>query len=388
MTKTRLLTAGVFVLAGISGYFYWNSHRATAPAVVAKADAKTDAKLALSRNQIRFDPHSSQLAYVQVATVVALPEPLIEPLNGRITYDENRTARISSPITGRVIKIGAQPGDAVTAGQPLVWLDAPDYSSAVADVSKSQADIRQKQAVYARAKSLHDGEVLARKDLEAAQADLSLSEAEQRRAQQRLANLTQGRGDGSDKYVVRAPLSGIVTERKVNPGAEVRPEAADALFVITDPLHLWVIIDVPEKYIGKVVVGQKIILDVDAYPNGDFTGTVASIGEVLDPATRRIPVRCTIDNPQRRLKPEMFARVTPVENQNQKRVRIPNAAIITEGLYSTVFVEKEAGLFEKRRVTLGLQGREDSYIKDGLNEGERVVVSGALLLSAEFAGRD
>ena len=127
---------------------------------------------------------------------------------------------------------------------------------------------------------------------------------------------------------------------------------------------------------------------MDAFPNGDFTGTVASIGEVLDPATRRIPVRCTIDNPQRRLKPEMFARVTPVENQNQKRVRIPNAAIITEGLYSTVFVEKEAGLFEKRRVTLGLQGREDSYIKDGLNEGERVVVSGALLLSAEFAGRD
>ncbi len=345
-------------------------------------------KSAAASNQIRYAPHSPQLAYLQVMSAPAFPEPLIEALNARIAYDENVTARVSSPVNGRVIKIGAQAGDAVRAGQPLLWLDAPEYSSAIADQSKAQADLRQKQAVFARAKSLYEGEVLARKDLESSQADLALSEAENVRARQRLNNLTQGLASDMGKYVLRAPLNGVVAERKANPGSEVRSDAPDPLFVVTDPTHLWIIIDVPEKYIGKVSVGQKVEVEVDAFPGADFLGQIASIGEVLDPATRRIQVRCTISNPQRRLKPEMYARVTPIVDESRKLVKIPNGAIITEGLYSFVFVEKEPGLFERRRVALGLQGREESYVKEGLNEGERIVGTGALLLNAELAGRN
>ena len=321
-------------------------------------------------------------------SALALPEPLIEPLNARITYDENVTARISSPIAGRIVKIGAQAGDSVRTGQPLLWIDAPEYNSAIADQAKSQADLRQKQAVYARTKSLYEGEVLARKDLESAQTDLALSDAENRRARQRLHNLTQGVGSDMDKYVLRSPLNGVVTERKANRGSEVRPDAADPLFVVTDPTHLWIIVDVPEKYIGKVRAGQKVAVDVDAFPGADFLGQIAAIGEVLDPATRRVQVRCTIANPQRRLKPEMFARVTPIVDESRKLVRIPNGAIITEGLYSFVFVEKEPGVFERKRVSLGLQGREETYVKEGIVEGERVVDSGALLLNSELAGRN
>ena len=147
-------------------------------------------------------------------------------------------------------------------------------------------------------------------------------------------------------------------------------------------------VDVPEKYLGKVTVGQRASVETDAFPGADFVARVASIGEVLDPATRRVQVRCVIDNPQRRLKPEMFVRVTPMPDEARKLVRIPNSALLTEGLYSHVFVEKEKGLFEKRRISLGLQGREDSYVKEGLTEGERVVISGALLLNAELAGQN
>ncbi len=338
-------------------------------------------------NQIRYMLNSPQLAYLQVMSAPAFPEPLIEPLNARIAYDENVTARVSSPVNGRVLKMGAQAGDAVRAGQPLLWLDAPEYSSAIADQSKSQADVRLKQSAFVRAKSLYEGDVLARKDLESSQADLAQSEAESRRAGQRLHNLTQGVASDAGKYVLRAPLNGVITERKANPGSEVRSDAPDPLFVVTDPTHLWIIIDVPEKYLSKVRVGQKVEVEVDAYPGADFWGQIASIGEVLDPATRRVQVRCTISNPQRRLKPEMFARVTPIVDESHKVVRVPNGAIITDGLYSFVFIEKEAGVFERRRVALGLQGREESFIKDGLKEGERFVGTGALLLNAELAGR-
>ena len=385
MKKTRL--ALVMLVSAVAASVAYALLQQTKPAATAD-QGKAAEKSLVGANQVRYSPISPQLAYLQVTSALALPEPLIEPLNARIAYDENVTARISSPIAGRIVKIGAQAGDSVRAGQPLLWIDAPEYNSAIADEAKSQVDLRQKQAVYARAKSLFEGEVLARKELESAQTDLALSGAENRRARQRLNNLTQGLVSDMDKYVLRSPLNGVVTERKANAGSEVRPDAPDPLFVVTDPTHLWIIVDVPEKYIGKVRVGQKVAVDVDAFPGADFLGEITSIGEVLDPATRRVQVRCTINNPQRRLKPEMFARVTPIVDESRKLVRIPNGAIVTEGLYSFVFVEKEPGVFERKRVSLGLQGREETYVKDGILEGERVVGSGALLLNSELAGRN
>lgn len=377
----------IVALALIAGVSYWMGGRRGNPAP--DTSVIKEAKAAAAPNQIRFIANAPQLAHLQISAAVAFPEPLLEPLNGRVAYDENFTARLATPVAGRVVKLAAQLGDSVAAGQSLLLIDAPEYGAALADVAKSSTDVRLKQAAFERAKSLHDGEVLARKDFESSQNDLALSMAESRRAQARLNNLTQG-GNAIDggKFSLRSPIRGVVAERKVNPGAEVRPDAPDPLFVITDPTHLWIMVDVPEKYLGKIVVGQRVSVDTDAFPGEDFVARVASIGEVLDPATRRVQVRCVIDNPQRRLKPEMFARVTPMPDETRKLVRIPNTALLTEGLYSHVFVEKEKGLFEKRRVSLGLQGRETSYVKEGLTEGDRVVVSGALLLNAELAGQN
>ena len=386
MKFSRILVVLAAVAAVGGGVWWYNSENAPQANSAATAEAKP--KVKAESNQIRFAPNAPQLAHLQVSAVLAYAEPLLDPLNGRVAYDENYTARIATPIAGRVVKIAAQPGDSVTAGQPLALIDAPDYSAAQADMAKSSADVRLKQSAYDRAKSLHEGEVLARKDFESAQNDLALSRAENRRAQERLSNLTQGKAMEGGKFALRSPIRGVVSERKINPGAEVRPDAVEPLFVVTDPTHLWIIVDVPEKYLAKVMVGQRAEVEADAFPGADFIARVVSIGEVLDPATRRVQVRCTIDNPQRRLKPEMFVRVTPMPDEARKVVRIPNSAVITEGLYSHVFVEKEKGLFEKRRITLGLQGREDSFVREGLVDGDRVVTAGALLLNAEQAGND
>lgn len=338
----------------------------------------------LNNRELRFAPGSPQLSFIKVEGVQALPEPLLDPLNARVAYDENYTARVSSPIAGRVTRISAQPGDHVAAGQSLMSIDSPELAAASADFAKSNADSQQKQRAYARANELYQAGVIARKDFEMTESDLRQAEAEHTRARLRLRNLDAGAGGST--FNLRAPIAGIVAERNVNPGAQVRPDAPNPLYVVTDPTHLWVIIDLPERYIGKVHVGQQVTIDVDAYPGGDFWGKVASIGEVLDPATRRVQVRCVVNNQSRQLKPEMFARVTPIEDARVKLPRIQNSALITQGLYSYVFVEKEPGVFEKREVTLGLQGRSESYVKQGLSDGERVVTTGALLLNSELAG--
>jgi cobalt-zinc-cadmium efflux system membrane fusion protein len=192
-------------------------------------------------------------------------------------------------------------------------------------------------------------------------------------------------GGSRENYVLRAPIGGVVSERKANPGMEVRPDLADPLYVITDPKRLWVMIDLPERNLSKVEAGHPVAVEVDAWAGERFAGTIEKVGETVDPATRRIQVRCNLPNPQRKLKPEMYARVTLLADENQRAVRVPNSAIVTEGIYSHVFVEKSAGVFEKRRLDLRLQDRSFSYVASGLNAGERIVTSGALLLNSELS---
>jgi cobalt-zinc-cadmium efflux system membrane fusion protein len=384
--KTRniivLSIVAVLAVAAAAWFFFEFAQRKV------ETKPQNEASSRLNARELRFAAGSPQLSFIKVEAVEALPEPLLDPLNARVAYDENHTVRVSSPIAGRVTRIFAQPGDRVAAGQQLVLLDSPDFAAAAADLAKSTADLQLKQKAYARTRELYEGEVIARKDFDAAESDLRQTEAEHNRAKLRLHNLDPGASGGGASYALRAPIAGIVAERNVNPGTEVRPDAPNPLFVVTDPTHLWVIVDLPERNLGAVHTGQQVLVEVDAYPDERFPARVATVGEVLDAATRRIQVRCVVDNPKRLLKPEMYARVTPLADTRAKLPRIHNSALITEGLYNFLFVEIEPGIFEKRQVTLGLQGRNVSYVKQGLKEGDRVVSVGALLLNSELAGTE
>jgi cobalt-zinc-cadmium efflux system membrane fusion protein len=151
---------------------------------------------------------------------------------------------------------------------------------------------------------------------------------------------------------------------------------------------LWLQIDLPERQLDKIKVGQAVFVEVDAYPGETFPGKISVIGETLDAVTRRIAVRCEITDTQQKLKPEMFARATPIADSKSRLPRIPNTALVTQGLYSYLFVEQAPGVLQRRRVALAMQGSDYSYVKEGLSAGERVVTSGALLLNSELGGNE
>lgn len=374
----------LLALLAVAGYFAWQKYR-----VAAKSEVGVDKQVVHTpTDTIRFEANAPQLAFLQVKPVEAFPEPLVEPLNGKIAYDDNRSARVFSPISGRVLKIAADAGREVKAGDELLTLDAPDYAQAAADHAKAKADLKHKQLTLERARGLLMSSGISLKDLETADAEFHQAEAEAQRAESRLHNLQGAMGVTDGKFVLRAPVSGTVSERQVYAGSEVRPDANNPLFVITDPTHLWVQIDLPERYLNKVASGQLVAIEVDAYPGESFRGKVVVIGETLDPVTRRIQVRAEIEDPTRRLRPEMFARVTPVADEHASLPRISNSALFTQGLHSYVFVEQAPGILQRRQVLLGLQSHEYSYVKEGLHAGERVVTTGALLLNSELAGND
>lgn len=334
-------------------------------------------------NEIVLTAGSPQLTSLKVEPVKEIPVPVTEPLNGKIVFDENRTARIFSPVAGRALSIKAEVGDAVKTGQTLLVMDSPDVGGAVADVRKSQADLQLKQQALERSRMLVDHGVLAKKEVEVAQADWASSRAESERATARLKNLGVSTA-ANDNYAVRSPIAGMVVDRKINPGSEVRPDAADPLFIVTDPNYLWASIDLPERDLSRISQGQKLSIQVDAYPDEVFSGEVKTIGVMMDLVTRRIPVRCMVES-KGKLKPEMYARITPLDSSQHRVIRLQNSALITEGLYSYVFVEERPLHFKKRKVTLDLQRREYATVKEGLKLGERVVVGGAILLNSELS---
>ena len=316
-----------------------------------------------------------------------MPVPLAEPLNARIVFDESATARVASPVAGRVVSLGPQPGDVVKAGDALAVIDAPDLGAAQADFAKAKADEHRKALGFARADELFKGDVLPRKDVEASEADLAQARAESQRAALRLANLNPRNARLSgQRMVLSAPVAGVVVERKANPGMEVRPDLPDPLFVVTDLKRVQVLIDVPEAHLAKIGIGQRIGVQVDAFSRGAVrwpggahrtfgrSGHAPRAGALLGRQSggQVAARRCT--------------RVLPCSRMNHRTaVRVPNAALVTQGVQHFVFVEREAGVLVRRRVELAVQDREYSYLSAGVAQNERIVTSGALLLASELA---
>ncbi|MDR3391435.1 MAG: efflux RND transporter periplasmic adaptor subunit [Sulfuriferula sp.] len=370
----------MLIAAGVIGgaYYRYNQHNSDTPP---PRPATTQAE----PNVLRYAADAPQLSAIRSQIIQRVPVPLADPLNGKVSYNENVTARIAAPINGRVLAIKAELGDTVRAGQTLLLMDAPDLGNAIADTEKANADARLKQLALNRANTLYQGEALARKDLEAAQADYAAAAAEAQRATLRLKNLMpEGMNRSSEGYVLRSPINGVVAMRTVNPGEEIRPDLADPLFIITDPAKIWVNIDLPETLLADVKPGLPVSIAVDAYPNKPFSGRIENIAPTLDPVTRRIAVRCSVINTNNMLKPEMYARVTLIADSAKTAFRIPNAALVSDGLYSYVFVELAPGVLKKRRISLIAQDREYSYAIEGLQENERIVTAGALLLNSEL----
>lgn len=383
MKRLRPILA-VVAVAALAGIGWWLYPRL----VVDKHEPRPApaAPAALNGTVLRFEAGAPQLSYLKIQPADVSPEPLIEALTGRVAYDDNRTARVSSPIAGRVSRIEVQLGQKVARGAVLAWLDAPDYAQAVADLKRDEIEVKQRQLVFERAKLLFEGEVMPRKEFEAAETDLREAEVELARARKRLEALGQVGMSDRGEFALRAPLAGVVTERAINPGTQAGPDTAKPLFVISDPDRLWVAVDLPEHNLGVLETGQRVTVEVDAYPGKTFEASVVNVADVLDAATRRVQVRCALDNPGHLLKPEMYARVTPLAGSGQKLVRVPNAALVTVGVTSYAFVEREPGVLERRKVVTALQGRDFTYLKDGIAPGERIVVSGALLLNSELQG--
>lgn len=319
---------------------------------------------------------------LRLAEVVAASERPVE-LAGRLVWNEDATARVYAPFAGRVERMLGQVGQSVLKGAPLATLSAPELGQAQADVQRAQADERQAQRQLERARSLVEVGAVSRKDLEASEADQARAWAELQRARARLApygGTADGGGALHQSLSLVSPVSGVVVERNLNPGLEVRPDASGpALFVVSDPRSLWVMLDLDETLLSRVKPGARIELTTAAWPDETFAATVLHVGEWVDPASRTVKVRARVDNSKGHLRAEMFVK-GKIEAHDGLPL-VPADAVFVRGEQLGVFVSLGQGRYERRFAQLRTAGPLWWQVVQGLKPGEKVVIGGTLFLN-------
>ena len=326
----------------------------------------------------------AQLAFLKFAPVAEAEVADLADLNGTIEFDAEHTARLSAPVPGRVVGLLVQVGDQVAADQPLVAFDSPEVKSLQADYVRADADQRLARRAAERAERLRTARAIAEKDYLQAQEEARKAAAEFERAQAQLERLRLTPGEAASRYALRSPFAGTVVERKAVVGMETGADTAEPLVVVSDLSRVRVIVRLPERQLSLVRAGQAVAVRVDAYAR-EFPGEVAAVSDVIDDATRTVPVRCAVPNPDHLLKPAMFARVTLKAPPDLRLLVVPASALLSDGRDFRVLVRGADGTLASRPVELGAEVGHQVQVLSGLKAGEEVVSEGALFAAQELA---
>jgi membrane fusion protein, heavy metal efflux system len=334
----------------------------------------------VSQAQIKVDPVVLQALSSKVITA------------GRIAFDDLRVSHVFSPVTGLVTEISVDYGQPVKKGQALATIDSPDLGQAYSDLLKAQADLTAAQHDVERERELASAHAASSAQLEQSEDAYGKAHAEMERAELKIKLLRTTKGDVvNQRYVLRAPIDGEVVGRNVNPGMEVQGVLAGAgtpleLFTVGSLDQVWMLADLYENDLSRVKNGDKVEIKTVSYPES-FQGTVDYVSQTLDPVTRTAHLRCTVDNADRRLKPEMYVTAI-VKVGNRPALAVPRSALLRLQDQWIVFIQAghtEAGLlrFVPRPVKVGDDEGDLVEVTQGLEAGEQLVTQGAILLSSQ-----
>jgi cobalt-zinc-cadmium efflux system membrane fusion protein len=342
-------------------------------------------------------------------TLAAVREQKIQEMikaTGVVSPDETRVAHIYPLAQGIAEKPYVRLGDHVQAGQPLLLYDNIELGETVGEhlsmhgeVDKEKAQLQVARKSLERANTLIGVEAISPRDYELrkaeelqAEAAVQSKEAELARSEEKLHRfgLTEEQvqrlrvsGEGhrtASHNTLRAPFAGIIIKYDVSQGESVARDKE--LFTLVDTSSVWVLGDVYEKDLGRTPGHGDCLVTVSSYPNERFRGQITYLSDFLDPSSRTAKLRCVVPNKDGRLKLEMFADVFIPTTSGTVAAVVPGAALQDIDGKPVVFVQRDATHFEKREVTLGERGEQETQILNGVRPGEKVVTAGAFYLKS------
>jgi cobalt-zinc-cadmium efflux system membrane fusion protein len=298
-------------------------------------------------------------------------------LFGKIAADNSKQASIYPIMSGNVLEIHVELGDYVKQGQRLATL----RSSEVADFQRQLLDAKADMALAEKnvqvGKELYAGKINSERDVIAAEKELLKAKAELERIEEvyRIYGLHKG-----SLYDITAPISGFIVYKDITQNELLRSDEADVIFSIAQIDEVWVLANVNESDISKVMTGYEAEIKTISYPNKIFSGRVDRIFNVIDPSTKAMKILVKIQNPDLLLKPEMNATITLKFTDSKKLIAVPSSSIIFDKSKNWVMVFKSRTDIETRQVEVYRQLDDVTYILSGLKENEHVISKSGLMI--------
>ena len=304
-----------------------------------------------------------------------------------VETDARRIARVGSPVAGRILRLVVFEGQNVRAGTVMATLHSTALSDTQMQLIKSESQRSLAAAGVQRAEQLVAADVIGRAELERRRAEQLQAATEVASYSTQLRGL--GMTDGqirqletnrklSADYPIIAPRGGTVLKREITVGQVVQP--ADPAFTIADLSSVWIVADVPEVDAGALRPGLPVTVTLPALPRGKIDGKLTYVAPIVDPATRTVAVRMDMDNTDGRLKPDELASMT-FAGQAERKLTVPNTAVVREENKDHVFVQIRQGRFILREVTLGAEEDDRRVVLSGVTADERIVLDGAFHLN-------
>lgn len=332
---------------------------------------------------------AAQLDHLKVTAVRKATWATTVRTTGTVDWNANRTTPAITQVSGPVVRIVAEPGDTVAENQPLLYVNSPDVTNALATYKHARIHQDLAQRTLARSADLLAHHAIAQKDYESAESDFNDAVTDVQNSLQALKifgiteqelEAAQHAGAAiSPQLAVRSPIAGVVVQKLVSPGLLIQG-GATTCFVISDVSTVWVQGHVFDRDLPSVRVGDAVEETNPSLPEV-FHGTVEYIGSMLDPATRTTPVRIVTRNPGGVLKKDMFVDAT-IHTRTVRNVLVMPASAVLHNAQNEpfVYVEVRPGAFAQRLIGVGSQQDGLVEIASGLHDGERVVSEGSVFL--------
>ena len=359
-------------------------------ALAACSDSGTSASANSAANRNPDNPElftipQNQMSHVQVLTVQPTTIERTLRLTGAVAYNSFHTTPVITQVSGPVSRIVVVPGERVTKGDPMLYVASPDYSQLRTNYLKARDAYALAQKARARAQDLYDHHAIAQQALEQAQSTEVQAQGDLSSAQAALKVMGIIDPDAlvnappSFEVPLKAPIGGVVVEQDVSVGQLIQPGSTQC-FMVSDLSNVWVLVNVYQKDLPYVRVGDSVTIQTDAYPEV-FHGRISYVAPSLDPNTRTLQARIETNNPGDKLKKDMYVVATVKAGAIRNAIALPDAAVLRDTENQPfVYIGTSSNQFGRRTVTLGESTNGQTEITSGLSAGDRVIGNGSLFL--------
>jgi membrane fusion protein, heavy metal efflux system len=326
-----------------------------------------------------------QMSHVQVLTVQTTTLTRTLRLTGAVAYNSFRTTPVITQVSGPISRVVVVPGRNVHQGEPMLYVASPDYSQLRTNYLKAKDAYALAQKANVRAQDLYQHHAIAEQNLEQAQSAEVQAGGDLVAAQAALKVMGITDPDAlvkappSFEVPLKAPVSGLVVEQDVSAGQLIQPGTTQC-FMISDVNTVWVLINVYQKDLPYVNVGNEVTIQSDTYPEA-FHGRISYEAASLDPSTRTLPARVETNNPGEKLKKDMYVVANVNAGTIPNAIALPDAAVLRDSENQPfVYAAVSANQFGRHSVTLGESLNGKTEITSGLNAGDRVIGDGGLFV--------